>query len=986
MERRLAAILAADMVGYSRLMGADEEGTITRQRAHHEALIDPQIASHGGRIVKTMGDGLLVEFPSVVDALKCAVALQAGLAEREGEAPDERRIQYRIGINLGDIVIDGDDILGDGVNVAARLEGLAEPGGICISGVVHQSVEGKLDLSFADMGAQQVKNIAKPVRAYQVLLSGAPDPSTDEQRLSDKPSIAVLPFDNMSGDPEQEYFSDGMAEDLITDLSKISSLSVAARNSSFSFKGQMPDIKDVVEKLGVTFILEGSVRKMGNRLRINAQLIDGADGRHIWADRYDGNMAEIFEFQDAIREQIVSALQVSLTPADKALAERKPTDSAEAYDLFLKGRANLHHFTNEHVLEAKKYFEAAIGIDPNFADAYGYLSYCHFAGWILMFPGFDDTLERANELAEKGVALDGTSAIAVARLGWIQGWMRRFDQAVANYEKAIALAPNSAEVYADFGQVLNYWGNPERALEMSEKVFRLDTFAPPLWEFYAGHSHYLLRQYDQALTRINRMLERVPKFITAHAYLACVYVELDRLDDANESIKTVLDISPQYTVKELDRIHPYRIDEIRNRFLDNLRKAGLPEGIEAEEGPPPLPDKPSIAVLPFDNMSGDPEQGYFADGIAEDIITALSRFRRLFVTARNTSFAHRGGAGDLAVLGRELGVRYLLEGSVRKAGNRVRITAQLIETESGNHVWAERYDRDLDDIFGVQDEITRHIAVALEPAITLAEIERAKTNRSISISAWDYYLRALPHFHQVTPEDNTLTMAELGKAIELDPEYVPAIALLSLCHVYSVLHGWSTSRSSTIEEAGRLAERALSIDPSDPAANLALSWYCLYDDQLERGLTAAKNAAEQEPNSFIAWCQVGALFAHLGRAEEAYEALQTVEQMSGRDPWRWWWYMNWGNAYFAGGRYDDAVDILLRGKELRPSWYGFYVIMAASAAIAGRVEVARQAVADLLRVLPRATMRGFERHPAFVEQSAIDALLGGLREAGVPEE
>jgi TolB-like protein len=395
--------------------------------------------------------------------------------------------------------------------------------------------------------------------------------------------------------------------------------------------------------------------------------------------------------------------------------------------------------------------------------------------------------------------------------------------------------------------------------------------------------------------------------------------------------------------------------------------------------------KPSIAVLPFHNMSGDPEQEYFAEGVAEDIITALSRFRRLAVTGRNVSFANEWRAGGIERIGRELGVRYLLEGSVRKSGNRIRINAQLVEAESGNRVWAERYDRELGEIFEVQDDITRHIAIVVEPAITLAEVERAKASRTQSLSAWDYYLRALPHFHLVTADENAIAMIELEKAIDLDREYVPAIALLSICNVYSVLHGWSASRSASIREAGRLAERAVSIDPTDPAANLALSWYCLYDDQLERGLLAAQTAADQEPNSFLAWCQTGALLAHLCRAEEAYVALQSVQHMSDRDPFRWWWYMNWGNAYFAGGQYDDAVAVLTKGKELRPSWYGFYVIIAASAANAGRLDVARQAAADLLRVLPRASMRGFERHATFARQSVVDALLRGLRKAGVPE-
>jgi adenylate cyclase len=578
-DRRLVAILAADMVGYSRLMEADETGTIERQKAHRTELVDPKIDAHGGRIVKTTGDGMLVEFGSVVDATECAVAIQRAMAEREAEVGEERRIQYRVGINLGDIVIDGDDILGDGVNVAARLEGLAEPGGVCISDVVHQSVVGKLDLAFEDLGEQQVKNITKPVHAYRVVVDRMPtSPSTAPLPLPDKPSIAVLPFDNLSDDPQQEYFSDGMAEDLITDISKISGLFVIARNSSFAFKGKAVDVKEVAAKLGVRHILEGSVRKMRAKLRVNVQLIDAVSGGHIWAERYDGDMAEIFEFQDNIREQIVSALQVSLTPTDKVLTERKPTDSVEAYDLFLRGRANYYHYTREHMLEAIKCFEKAIEIDPNFAAAYGYLSYCHYYGWAQLFPGFDDTLDRAHELAERGVALDGTSAIALTRLGWIQLFMRRYDQAVANLEEAIAVAPNNAEVHANFGQVLNYWGNPERALEMAEKAFSIDTFVPPIWEMFVGLSHLLLRQYDEAVSRFLKTIEQTPKFTPVYVFLAWAYVELDRLDDANDAIKTVLEIIPQYTVKEVARIYAFRVDEVRNRILDNLRKAGLPEG------------------------------------------------------------------------------------------------------------------------------------------------------------------------------------------------------------------------------------------------------------------------------------------------------------------------------------------------------------------------------------------------------------------------
>jgi adenylate cyclase len=582
-QRRLAAILVADVVGYSRLIEADEERTRARMGVLHFELIDPRIAADGGRIVKTMGDGILVEFPSAVDAVRNALAIQSLMRQRNMGIPEEIRIEFRVGVNVGDVIIEGDDIHGDGVNIAARLEGLCKPGEVYVSGTVYDQADGKLEASFEDLGEQTVKNIEKPVRVYRASDAGNLEISRETQTaiaspvLSDKPSIAVLPFDNMSNDPEQEYFSDGMAEDLITDISQISRLAVTARNSSFAFKGKAMDVKEIAKQLGVKHIVEGSVRKMGDRLRVNAQLIDGADGQHIWAARYDGNMSEIFDFQDDIREQIVSALQVSLTPTDKALTERKQTDSVEAYDLFLKGRANLYRFTLENVLEAKKSLETAIELDANFADAYGFLSYCHYAGWILKFPGFNDTLDYARELAEKGVALDGDSAITVTRLAWVQGWMRHFDDSIANFEKAIALAPNRADAYADLGQILNYWGDPERALEMSEKVFRLETFAPPLWEFYAGHSHFLLCNYDQALPKITHMLELVPGFTTGYAYLAALCVETNKLDDAHTAITKMLEISPGYTVKDMDKFHPYRLEETRKRFLDDLRAAGLPE-------------------------------------------------------------------------------------------------------------------------------------------------------------------------------------------------------------------------------------------------------------------------------------------------------------------------------------------------------------------------------------------------------------------------
>ena len=583
-QRRLAAILAADVVGYSRLMAADEVGTFDRLRALRREVFAPTIAEFDGRIFKITGDGALAEFASAANAVQSVAAVQRKLAEHNAASPDDGRIELRIGISLGDVIVEGGDLYGNGVNVAARMEGLAQPGGICISGNVYEHVGQSPELNFADLGDQTVKNTDRPVRCYRVELERS-GPSQDDAPLTrfaaqpaDKPSVAVLPFDNLSGDPEQEYFSDGLAEDLITDLSTISGLFVIARNSAFAFKGQPVDVRRVAEQLGVRHVLEGSVRKAGGKVRINAQLIDAHSGGHIWAERYDGNLEDIFSLQDNIAAQIVAALQVSLTPTDQALTDRKPTDSVAAHDLFLRGRASYHRYTPDDLREAIKCLEEAIEIDPNFAEAYSYLSYCHFQAWYQLGPEFDDNFARANELAEKGVALDGTSAIALTRLGWVQVMLRRYDESIANLEKAFALAPNNADVIATYGQILNYWGNPERGLQMMERAFSIEMIAPPNWEFQFGLSHLLLRQYDEALAGFNRAIERAPKWAPAYLYLAGAYAEVDRLDDARDAIKAVLDITPKFTVKEAARQYPHRLAEFRERILDSWRKAGLPEG------------------------------------------------------------------------------------------------------------------------------------------------------------------------------------------------------------------------------------------------------------------------------------------------------------------------------------------------------------------------------------------------------------------------
>ncbi|MCZ6771063.1 MAG: adenylate/guanylate cyclase domain-containing protein, partial [Proteobacteria bacterium] len=424
-QRRLAAILAADVAGYSRLMGEDEEGTLATLTAHLKELIEPCIAEHRGRVVKTTGDGLLAEFASVVDAVKCAVAFQEGMAERNTDTPEDRRIVFRIGVNLGDVIVQDGDVYGDGVNVAARLEGLAEPGSVVISGTVHEHVRAKLDFDFDDLGFQDVKNIAEPVHAYSIGMAKAvtsiedPEPSTSLP-LPDKPSIAVLPFDNLSGDPEQEYFADGISEDIITTLSRSHWFFVIARNSSFSFKGTSFDVRQVAQELGVRYVLEGSVRKVGNRVRITAQLIDATTGNHVWANRYDRELDDIFAIQDEITEAIAGEVGPSFVAAEAKRAARKAPENLDAWDFAMRGNWHLWRSSREDFAEAKLLFRKAIALDPDSSNAQAGLALaCQLeagAGWA------DDLAESREEgfrAAQRAVALDDQNAWAHVALAWV---------------------------------------------------------------------------------------------------------------------------------------------------------------------------------------------------------------------------------------------------------------------------------------------------------------------------------------------------------------------------------------------------------------------------------------------------------------------------------------------------------------------------------------------------------------------------------------
>ena len=812
-QRRLAAILAADVAGYTRLMEQDTDGTVAAWHAARADVIDPSIAEFNGRIVKHTGDGFLAEFPTAQDAVRCAVALQEGLAASS--------LDFRIGVNLGDIIDDGEDIHGEGVNVAARLEGLAVPGGICISGEAHALVRNRIDVPFRDLGEHTVKHVTHPVRVYAIGPEAAASNSGSAgEALPDKPSIAVLPFDNLSGDPEQEYFSDGITEDIITDLSKVSGLFVIARNSTFTYKGKAVDVKQVAADMAVRYVVEGSVRKAGGRVRITAQLIDGSTGGHIWADRYDRVLDDIFEVQDEVTRNIVDALKVVLDPDEDARIGVKGTENLEAYDYAIRGRDLGWRFTPETNLEAAALLRKAIDLDPEYAMPYTFLAMGLALDYLNGWNGAtEEILDECLDLAMRAQYLDEADPQGYWAMAVVCMWRGDLDRASAEIERAIQLEPNLAVAHAIRGNISGYAGRPAEAVENLQTAMRLDPQYPDLYLHILGHSHLLAGNYEAAAEHLTRRIRRYPETDSSRMLLASCYGHLSQVDAAKNVWQELKLAHPDFTLAEKGKVLPYKNPADWQRILDGLEKAGLLDRAPAgETATPPLPDKPSIAVLPFDNLSGDPEQEYFSDGITEDIITALSRIRQFFVIARNTTFTYKGQAVDVQAIAKDLGVRYVLEGSVRKAGDRVRISAQLIDGNTGNHIWAERYDRDLEDIFAVQDDITQTVVGAIAPELSLAEQERARRKPPESLDAWEYCQRGFWHLWRYQKDDNAEAKRLLQRATEIDPNLALAFAALAFAHLQDFALGFSDDPPAAIEGTMQCAEQALKLDAREAIA------------------------------------------------------------------------------------------------------------------------------------------------------------------------
>jgi adenylate cyclase len=1024
-KRKLTAILSADVEGYSRLMGEDEEATVRTITAYREVMTT-LIHQHRGKVVDSPGDNVLAEFASVVDAVQCAVAVQKEIDARNTELPENRQMHFRIGINLGDVIQEGDRIYGDGVNIAARLEGLAEPGGICVSKTAFDHIESKLPYGYDFIGDQTVKNISKPVGAYRVLMdprvtvAGKPkekllapkrrmpilvgvvavlvlvvaagvwqfymrrpsvEPASVDKMafpLPDKPSIAVLPFDNMSDDPKQEYFSDGMTEEIITALSKVPYLFVIARNSTFSYKGKPVKIRQVAEELGVRYVLEGSVRKVEDKVRVTAQLIDAIKGHHLWAERYERELKDTFALQDEITGNILSALAVKLTRGEQATIRHKGSDNLEAHLKYLQARWYYYRMTKEGLFRSRQLAEEVMALDPEYASAYLILGYLHirevFYGWS---KSRKESLEQALELAQKAIFLDESNPYGYLLLCSVYMFKKQYEKAIAEAERAIALDPNDAGAYSQLGAVLHMVGRRQEAIAPLEKAIRINPMAPSYYFRRLGAVYRDIGRYEEAIVQLKKAINLLPDSLYPHIGLAATYSLAGRDEEARAEVSEVLRIQPKISLKSLAKRVAYKNKADIDRLIDALRKAGLPE-----TPPLPLPDKPSIAVLPFENRSDDPKQEYFADGITDDLITDLSKISGVFVIASNSVFTYNGKPVKVQQVARELGVRYVLEGSVRRAADQIRINAQLIDATTGHHLWAERFDGKLKDLFALQDGFTQKIVAALAVELTANDASLLARKYTDNVAANEAYWQGWDHQRRNTRDDIVKAVEYLKKAIELDPDFTQAHARLASAYQHSVRRNWDVGLGR--KETRSLARKHLKIAMGNPTP-LALGTSAMsrvFRRQYEEAIDEAERAIALDPNDADNHFRMGYVLTYAGRSAEATDFFKTAMRLNPHYPG--WYTLFLGVAQYCLEQYNEAAASEERALKLDPNASPW--LLAAAYAQLGREEEAADVLAKYIE------KRGWHlpyvestfRYWPFKNQRDLDRFAEGLVKAGLP--
>ena len=1031
-QRRLAAIVAADVAGYSRLMGADEEGTIATLRGHRADVFDPKIAQYHGRIANTAGDSLLIEFPSAVDALRCAIEVQAEIAARNQEIPQDRRLEFRIGINVGDVVAEGDDLLGDGVNVAARLEGLAEAGGICLSRTARDQVRDRMEIALEDMGEVEVKNIARPVRAFRVLGEGeavatavpaggkAPwlkyaavivaifaviaggglwwgqqqsdfspaDRSKMALALPNKPSIAVLPFDNLSGDKSQDYLGDGMTDHIISAISKIPEMFVVARNSTFTYKGKPVKVQQVAEELGVRYVLEGSVQRSGEKIRVIAQLVDALNGQHLWSEHYDRNFEALFEIQDNIALNLAVAMQVQLSEGDQARVRHRTTRNLKAWAYAVRGYTFFQRFNPKDNAQARRLFEQALELDPDYVFALTQLGWTYFLpgqwGWV-KDPAA--SLQQSMAIAQKSLAVDDTFPWTYSLLAgnlWRQG---KHDQAIAAGQRAIELNPNGADPHTFLSLIQHSRGHWDEVIELSKNAMRLHPRHPSWYLIFPVRAHVFKGEFEQAIKLAELGVKKAEhsSLRTLFYYLlAFAHMEAGDETKAKANMKEGLRSATAAIGKNLEnygRGWYFEDPKILERNLTALRKAGMPE-----HPPATKPKKPTIAVLPFNNFSDDKAQEYFADGMTEDLITDLSKISGLSVISRTSTSGYKGRKFDVREVGKALGVAYVIEGSVRKAGGRVRINAQLIDAVTGTHLWAERYDGALDDIFALQDRVLEKIVASLALQLSGKERRRIAFRGTASVAAHDLYLRGLFQESTFSREGNRAAMELYQRALKIDPDYALPYTRMANILELGARNGWSDDIQRDLNKAVSLAEKALSLDPEDPRIHWSLGRAAARlktPEGLRRGIAALKQAIELDPDFADAYAFLGVLHIAEGRADKGLKSVETAMAMNPRHPF-WYIFMR-GMTKFALADYEAALTDFEAAAERSPTALFVRFWLAASYAQLDRIDDAEWQLEELRAMGFKGTIATITETQPIQHEPYMAIYRRALRKAGIPE-
>ncbi len=1025
-KRKLTTMFSADVAGYSRLMAEDEAATVKTLKAYREIMTE-LIKQHRGRVVDSPGDNVLAEFTSVVDAVQCAVSVQKELQARNAELPEDRRMEFRIGINLGDVIEEEDRIYGDGVNIAARLESLADPGGICISKTAFDHIETKLPLGYEYLGEQAMKNIAKPVGAYKVLMeprvvvAGAKEkkplaplwgrksvlvgaiavlvviigvvvwnfylrapriePASVEKMaypLPDKPSIAVLPFENLSGDPKQEYLSDGISEAIISALSKVPRLFVIARNSSFTYKGKPVKVQQVAEELGVQYVLEGSVQRSGEKLRVAVQLIDALKGHHLWSERYDLKMDDLLDVQDKIALNVLVETQVKLTSGEQVRLLKKETNNLKAYEKYLEATMYYNRANREDMFKARQLMEEAIRLDPDFSGAYRMVAATHLwdsvRGWS-QDPG--KSFQLATECAQKAFALDEDNSGNLLLMSGIHTRKGDHEKAIEICRRAVEISPNHAGYIEALAGRLFEAGRYEEAIPLQEKAGRLNPFPPARYFRNSGLFYWFAGRYEEAIAASKKALHISPDDITTFRNLAAIYATLGKEEETRAAAAEVLRLDPSFSIEREFKNMPWKDREGMERYMDALRKAGLPDGKSSL----PLPDKPSIAVLPFVNMSGNPEQEYFSDGITEEIITALSKIGKMFVIARNSTFSYKGKQVRVQQVAEELGVRYVLEGSVRRSTERVRVTAQLVDAMTGRHLWAERYDRELKDIFVVQDDITKQIVTAMQVKLTAGEQARMWAKGTNNLDAYLKSLQAGQYHIRLNREDNLLAQKLYEEAIVLDPNFAGAYVGLGFTHLAEIVFGSNESPEELVRKAFQLAQKALSLDDSLASAHQLLSAIYEKNGDNDKAISEGERAVALDPNGADVHAGLSRRLLSAGRYEEAIAMIKKAIRLNPIPPR--WYFLRLGSAYILAERYEEAIEAFKRGIDPETESIVGHLLLAAAYSLSGREEEARAEAAEVLRIDPKFSLVPWGKR--FGNQADTERFINALRKAGLPD-